>query len=195
MNGDRLSELPESLIFEILRLLTIREVVRTSLVSRRWKNLWKTVPFLNFEDRKKEIGTERVGKFIAWALMLWRGTRIQTLKIDFSIHRNNSLYRDINFLMRFAKEYEVEQLVVFLKYDRYFIQRSIDIAGSIQGAKEELYWASQCLYSCSSIKWLHLKGCNLHTPMNNVSWNWLKYLRIDGYVVSQDLINKGSIIN
>ncbi|KAL8525374.1 hypothetical protein ACS0TY_014849 [Phlomoides rotata] len=45
---DRLSELPDSLIHLIFSFLPMRKVLSTTLLSKRWKNLWTSVPYLNF---------------------------------------------------------------------------------------------------------------------------------------------------
>ncbi|ESQ43344.1 hypothetical protein EUTSA_v10015993mg [Eutrema salsugineum] len=46
---DIVSSLPESLIFEILLNLSTKDVVKTSLLSSRWRNLWRFVPGLSLE--------------------------------------------------------------------------------------------------------------------------------------------------
>lgn len=172
---DRLSELPDSLLFDIFWLVPMRDVVRTTTLSKRWRNLWTTTPSLNFEEA--EIDTDRARRFINGALMFWRGTRVQKFKIEFS-NVTTDIYRDIDLWVCFAKKSKVEDLIVYLryKYDTYPL--------------DAMYRLPDCLYSCSSLVNLDIEFCNLRIPTNNVSWDRLYSLRIYGYEVSQDLINK-----
>ncbi|KAJ0666406.1 putative F-box domain-containing protein [Helianthus annuus] len=47
-SGDRLSGLPNHLIQKILSFLDISEVVEMSVLSRSWRSIWLTMPYLNF---------------------------------------------------------------------------------------------------------------------------------------------------
>ncbi|KAM0829140.1 hypothetical protein ACQ4PT_067051 [Festuca glaucescens] len=46
---DRLSDLPDCLIQSILSFLESRQVVRSSLLSRRWRHLWRSVPCIDID--------------------------------------------------------------------------------------------------------------------------------------------------
>ncbi|KAK4268289.1 hypothetical protein QN277_024967 [Acacia crassicarpa] len=49
--NDRISSLPDSLLHHILSFLPTREVVATSLLSKRWRPLWHSMPTFDFEGR------------------------------------------------------------------------------------------------------------------------------------------------
>ncbi|XP_010513636.1 PREDICTED: putative F-box protein At1g67390 [Camelina sativa] len=49
---DRISELPDDVLAMILSGVTTKDVVKTSVLSKRWKNVWKEVPYLSFDMRK-----------------------------------------------------------------------------------------------------------------------------------------------
>ncbi|KAF8694437.1 hypothetical protein HU200_002481 [Digitaria exilis] len=46
---DRISALPDELLLHVLYFLTMQEAVKTSVLSRRWQNLWASLMWLNFD--------------------------------------------------------------------------------------------------------------------------------------------------
>ncbi|CAL0329086.1 unnamed protein product [Lupinus luteus] len=56
MGKDIISSMPNEIIAMILTLLTLKEAVRTSILSRRWKNLWTFFSgFLTFDNSMKTL--------------------------------------------------------------------------------------------------------------------------------------------
>ncbi|CAI0413402.1 unnamed protein product [Linum tenue] len=51
VDDDRLSELPEHVLRRILSFVDSKTTVQTSLLSRRWRSVWKGVPALNLNRR------------------------------------------------------------------------------------------------------------------------------------------------
>ncbi|XP_057772040.1 F-box protein At5g03100-like [Salvia miltiorrhiza] len=162
---DRLSELPDSLILTILSLLDMRDAVRTTLISQRWRNLWSTIPCLVF--------FEQTPSTISSILAQWKGPKI--LKFCLSFRRLTvGPSSVIDSWLIFAIEKQVEELFLVLTNWRY----------------RDSYFLPQPLYSCSSITKLTLEDCNLRIE-ENVQWNQLRILNIkymDG--LSGDAMNQ-----
>ena len=43
-NEDRLSDLPDCVLIHLMTFMTTKDSVRTTVLSSRWKDLWKSVP-------------------------------------------------------------------------------------------------------------------------------------------------------
>ncbi|KAH6756227.1 hypothetical protein C2S53_004326 [Perilla frutescens var. hirtella] len=176
---DRLSELPDALILKILSCLEMRDVFQTTLLSKRWKYLWVTLPFLYFND---EFTTDvnEIRNFINRALMLWNGTEFRKFKLIFRSGLDSSLYSDLHgdldLWVLFAKQRKVEELFIHLPYD-------------YRELSENVYEPPQCLYECSSLTKLSLIGCNIQIS-GNVQWNQLKSLTMYGFGLTEDVINR-----
>ncbi|EOA33970.1 hypothetical protein CARUB_v10021465mg [Capsella rubella] len=52
---DRISELPDELLVMILKDVATEDAVKTSVLSQRWKNVWKDVPNLVFDMGKATV--------------------------------------------------------------------------------------------------------------------------------------------
>ncbi|XP_019084268.1 PREDICTED: FBD-associated F-box protein At5g27750-like [Camelina sativa] len=82
---DRLSELPESLITQILLCLPTKESAKTSVLSTRWKNLWLNVPGLdlNRQDVRnvdKQVFINIIDRFLEFN----PESRLEKFKVNYS---------------------------------------------------------------------------------------------------------------
>ncbi|XP_057799337.1 putative F-box protein At1g49610 isoform X1 [Salvia miltiorrhiza] len=160
---DRLSELPDSLILSILSLLDMRDVVRTSIFSKRWRNLWSTIPCLEF--------IEQTPSTISRVLSQWKCPKILKFRLSFR-NFTEGLSIDVDSWLLFAIEKQVGELF-------------LDFFNNVH-----VYSLPQSLYSCSSITKLTLEDCTLRIE-ENVQWNQLKILKL-GYLnrLSGDAMNQ-----
>ncbi|KAM6576192.1 hypothetical protein CsatB_028029 [Cannabis sativa] len=55
---DRISNLPDSIINDILSFLPTQDVVRTCVLSKRWKLIWYSVPTIFFSNKNIVFGIE-----------------------------------------------------------------------------------------------------------------------------------------
>lgn len=77
---DRISCLPDDLIAEILSKLTLKEAIKTSILSGRWKTAWASHPILDFgcfNWRHCDSYVQRVSNI----LNQFNGPKLHTLKI------------------------------------------------------------------------------------------------------------------
>ncbi|KAK1378370.1 hypothetical protein POM88_025114 [Heracleum sosnowskyi] len=59
---DKISNLSDDVIHQIMSLLDTRTAVQTSILSKRWKLVWTTLPFLSFDGLVK--GCKKESKFL-----------------------------------------------------------------------------------------------------------------------------------
>ncbi|KAJ4782191.1 F-box family protein [Rhynchospora pubera] len=98
---DIISSLSDHLIHLIMSFLTAQEAVRTCILSKRWKNLWTTLPFLDFDlskfeyegefyDSEPEFGEPepqinkcmRFRDFVSTTLLLRQASELHTFRLS-----------------------------------------------------------------------------------------------------------------
>ena len=68
--GDRLSNLPDDVLQHALGFLEAGEAVRTSVLSRRWRHLWRPVPRLRVTDVEAFRSVEKLSGFLDQLFLL-----------------------------------------------------------------------------------------------------------------------------
>ncbi|KAG8378303.1 hypothetical protein BUALT_Bualt08G0123400 [Buddleja alternifolia] len=52
MEEDRISNLPDTILQYILGSIELKQAVQTSILSKRWKRLWSSLPDLDFDFKR-----------------------------------------------------------------------------------------------------------------------------------------------
>ncbi|CAN8271254.1 unnamed protein product [Cochlearia groenlandica] len=87
MSGhDRISDLPESLITQILLHLPTKDTAKTSVLSTKWKNLWLKVPGLDLDyaDFRFSENEQVFSSFIDSFLVRNPNSRLEKFKVNYS---------------------------------------------------------------------------------------------------------------
>ncbi|KAJ3686753.1 hypothetical protein LUZ61_015917 [Rhynchospora tenuis] len=85
---DRLSDLPDALRLKIFSSLDAREVAQTCILSKRWRNLWASVPCLHFDyaafsSQPSEGSHKRFMKFVtSFLLSIDKATKLDIFHLS-----------------------------------------------------------------------------------------------------------------
>ncbi|KAK7256308.1 hypothetical protein RIF29_29749 [Crotalaria pallida] len=193
---DRISELPDCVLTYILSMLPIKDLLKTSVLSTRWWNLWLLRRDLNFDivnmfgsnektpakyervliDLKRTEFVQRVNQFI----QKFNTTKIDSLRVAYYLTTGQS--SSIDRWISFAITRGVERIDLRFKgYD------------GVTSAQEPYVFPLLILSKsgASTLKHMHMQSCILPNPPANFSavpFRNLRSLVLDHVHVSQDLI-------
>ncbi|XP_055960846.1 F-box protein At5g03100-like isoform X2 [Mercurialis annua] len=176
---DRISELPDAIIIHILSLLPSTKLcAKTSVLSKRWHNLWTYVPNLIFSQShfpdilidELEYQLDIIKRVVNKTLALHSSSKLNTFSIEISDIR--PLYSSIESWLQLAVGRAVESLTL------EFIHNGRSSTG---------YLLPQFLYSNSHIRILTTKLCEF-VPDGRISWSALKELSIWRATLNDDVI-------
>ncbi|OVA06691.1 F-box domain [Macleaya cordata] len=133
--GDRISNLPDTVLHHILSFLDMKYVVQTSVLSRRWRYVWASLPFLTFKEAHR-FGEHDFEHFVDRVLILRdSSSNIQSFRVSCLrfIDRKDRLYTWVLTALR----RNVQKLSLGLCFEKNFR-------------------FPNCLYTCKSLKKLEL---------------------------------------
>ncbi|EYU25809.1 hypothetical protein MIMGU_mgv1a021367mg, partial [Erythranthe guttata] len=135
-DDDRISQLPDDILVDILCLLSLKEAGRTSVLSTRWINLWKHTPSLDFdgeisfeaklkESMGKDIPLEELEKlcklpkskrrkYTEWVNSVIQSHKSPTLKqfrLRYALDTSDK--NSITLWLQFASSRQVQSLELF----------------------------------------------------------------------------------
>ncbi|XP_060193448.1 putative F-box protein At1g49610 [Lycium barbarum] len=176
---DRISELPDSLIVQILSRIPITDACRTTILSKRWENLWTSIDNVIYENEVKYncSDSSTVHKFIFFTdnvLPLLSLSSIKKFSLDFAFDYDYgvSYSHKIDKWLEFALNKKVEDLYLNISYTD---EPSKD---------DQPYSLSRVLCGNSSILKLDCRNCSISEDCV-LNWTSLKSLTL-GYLFLRD---------
>lgn len=172
LEPDLISDLPQSIVESILVQLPIRDAIRTSVLSRKWRYRWASITQLTFDDEcAMNLSTDRnlvegkLVRFITRALFLHQGPIHMFSLTSASLQSCPDLDQWILFLSR----HDVKQLVLRL-------------------GEEEWLRVPSCLFNCAKLNHLELFRCELELPPEFKGFMFLKSLVLHQVLIPTDAI-------
>jgi len=179
VESDRISSLPDHLKDQILSNLSIKEAVRTSVLSSNWRKKWSTQPDLVFDSRCVSTATSRnpsviESKFlriIDHVLLLHSGP-INKFEVSGSCYDSNITIRtkslaDVDRWIHHLAGRSIKEFVLTIRVEQYY----------------KIPW---CLFSYQSLHNLKLKWCWVEPPMMFEGFRNLKSLALYDVLMTQD---------
>ncbi|PWA82375.1 F-box domain, Leucine-rich repeat domain, L domain-like protein [Artemisia annua] len=109
---DRLSSLPDKLIYKILSYVDIVYCVRLSVLSSRWRFLWTSMPSLNFASRELYKSSSRYHEFVNNVLS-GRNNKIDVSFVSVNLARGEDNHElCVKRILEYALSHNIEQLTM-----------------------------------------------------------------------------------
>nr|XP_043636825.1 F-box protein At5g03100-like [Erigeron canadensis] len=174
---DRISSLPDRLIIdEILSKLPLtKDAIRTGTLSKRWQNLWPSVPCLSFQDFDMKHRLPDFYTFVNQTLNRRSHPEFKNLnKFCICATYDHQFEPHVDNWIRFVINSKVQSLEFYLGAD--------DILGQYM-LKDDSFFIN------SHFTHLSLDGCILK-PTGRISWTNLTYLSIINGLLGERMIAK-----
>ncbi|CAN0842175.1 Serine/arginine repetitive matrix protein 2 [Linum grandiflorum] len=109
--ADRLSDLPDCILYHILSFVKTVDAVKTCVLSRRWRCVWKYVPVLEL-DPVSFPEYPKFETFVHRVLSHLYRLKVDEVRLVDSDHQSPKLYREV---IQYANSHETRHLVMRLK--------------------------------------------------------------------------------
>uniref|UniRef100_A0ACD6A285 Uncharacterized protein n=1 Tax=Avena sativa TaxID=4498 RepID=A0ACD6A285_AVESA len=161
---DRIGALPDEILQHLLSFLPAQEAVRTCVLARRWRHLWKFITGLRIVEFEDARSVQDVRKFVDHLLILRGHVGLNTFEIEFSEFLEDDVPY-LNLWTRFAVLCKVRALTLHLYHDKFLCLdgtrlvsrdlRTLDLMGVIlQGAFLDFS-------SCPALEDLKMRHCQI----------------------------------
>ncbi|XP_071694122.1 F-box/FBD/LRR-repeat protein At1g13570-like isoform X2 [Rutidosis leptorrhynchoides] len=174
MEIDRISNLPGHIVDKILSLVTLRDAVRTSILSSKWRYKWVNLTSLVFDNQSVLVSSQdptviknKMVKIVDHVLLLHNGP----------IHKFKLSHRDLQGVC------DIDRWILFLS--RGSVKEFI-----LEIWKGQRYKLPSPLYLCDKLSHLELFNCLLQPPSLFNGFKMLTSLDLQHITMDQDVFDE-----
>ncbi|XP_052626778.1 F-box/FBD/LRR-repeat protein At1g13570 [Lactuca sativa] len=175
-SSDRISNLPQDIIEKILTFMPIRDALKTSILSKKWRHCWKGMPKLVFDDRLSNVSSdmEDVKKYklvitIFHVLLLHRGPILE-LCICIS---DEEIFN------------EIDQIILHLSWSKNIKKFIFEVYQF-----DEYYKLPSSFFSLQGLEHLFLKYCIIELPSTFNEFSMLKSLKFYEVYITATMLKR-----
>ncbi|TVU16834.1 hypothetical protein EJB05_36989, partial [Eragrostis curvula] len=189
-HDDRISALPNALLHHVLSFLPAEEAVRTCVLARRWRHLWKSASGLRIgclydQDEDDPVSVDDIREFVDYLFLLRESSPLQTCELrigNFRVHDgeprvNHWFQHALACKVQFLKLYFYENDYIdpwLLLDDQPLVSKHLKTL-ELHGVRCHTSFLN--FSSCPVLEHLELEYCDL-SPAKKISSESLKILRI-----------------
>ncbi|KAJ1695483.1 hypothetical protein LUZ63_012181 [Rhynchospora breviuscula] len=137
---DRLSDLPDDLLIKILSFLNVREVAQTCILSKRWRNLWASVPCLNFDLHEFSSQSRFINFVSSFLLSFDETSSLDLFQLNCygrSTYFDNGIPEAVGIWIKQAVQHKLKKLELAFSYCKFLtLPNSLYLCDSL----EQLYF-------------------------------------------------------
>ncbi|KAG5521264.1 hypothetical protein RHGRI_033722 [Rhododendron griersonianum] len=188
---DIISNLPDNILEKILVLMPIRDAVRTSVLSKKWRDNWRTIPELAFDDRsivdpypilfRQILPPDQLSakRFLASIYQLSIKNRFLASTYHVLLLHRGSILKFILSISKLESCSEIDTLITILS-GRGIQELTLKIW---KGDHQKL---PQSLFSCQQLTHLNLQSCVFRPPTTFKGFNWVVHMELCEVIITAD---------
>ncbi|KAK1610077.1 hypothetical protein QYE76_033750 [Lolium multiflorum] len=163
--GDHIGALPDDILHHLLSFLPVQSAVRTCVLARRWRHLWKFTTGLRIVGVLRQGPVQELRKFLDHLLILRERRVLDTVEIKFSrFWKDDVPY--VNLWTRFAVQWGVRALTLHINHYEHLYLDGLPLVSQhlntldLHGVGLQL--KSLDFSCCPTLKDLKMKFCEIH---------------------------------
>ncbi|KAH7666172.1 RNI-like protein [Dioscorea alata] len=165
-SSDFISNLPYEIKEKILQCLPIKDVVRTSILSTKWRYVWASLQNLVFDD-KDFISDDDFDMFCEF--------------VDRFLLLHDALILQLHLRIAFELSATIDRWILVISRKKVQNFKLV-----LSEPLDDIYGVHSSLFSCYELRHLLLANCSVTLPRNFKGLGKLKTLELDDVVISND---------